>query len=132
MRGSVWVPICDSIVIARLQLHILDTLSFSLMELLFSLIVVPARHVSEECILWNSDPSCKYRMKTSPVSSWKMLVPVNLDGVATKHCCSCLGVQFLFVRFPLLEHQSPVVQGHTNTDVAPCEASGELLVSLDG
>lgn len=80
-RGSVWVPICDSIVVARLQLHILDTLSFSLMELLFSLIVVLACHVSEECILWNSDPSCKYRTKPIQVPSWKMLVPVNLGMV---------------------------------------------------
>ena len=51
MRGSVWVPVCDGIVIAGLQLDILYTLSFGLMELLFSFIVVLARHISEECIL---------------------------------------------------------------------------------
>ncbi len=92
VRGSVWVPICDSIVVARSQLHILDALSFGLLELLFSLIVVLARHVSEECIIWNSNPSCKYKMKTIQVTTWKMTVSFGfLDGVATQRCCSCAG-----------------------------------------
>ena len=93
MRGSVWVPICDSIVIARLQLHILYTLSLGLLELLFSLVVVLARHVSEECIVWNNNASCKHRMKNIQVTTWKMLVPLNLqqNAVAAVHADSLLG-----------------------------------------
>ncbi len=136
MRGSVWVPVCDGIVIAGLQLDILYTLSFGLMELLFSFIVVLARHISEECILWNSDPSCKYTTTTIQVMIWSMLVPLDLDGVATECswaawyntgllinltlkgvifsslflstecCCSCAGRQFVFVRFSLLVHKA--------------------------
>ncbi len=67
VRGSVWVPVCDGIVVARLQLHILYTLSLGLLEFLLSLVVVLTRHVSEECIIWNSDPSCKYTTKTIQV-----------------------------------------------------------------
>jgi len=63
MGGSVWVPVCDCIVVASLQLHILYTLPLGLVELLFSLVVVLARHVCEECIPWNSNPSCKNKIK---------------------------------------------------------------------
>ena len=63
---SVWIPVCDGIVIAFCQLHILDAFALGILKLFLCFVVVLTSHIGEEHVIRNLQASCgaQTQMKT--------------------------------------------------------------------